>query len=181
MQLTKRAFFGITFLIDTVWGNLVGIGGCACPCIRSRDSLCQYLDSNCYHPICPPGTFLCCVGCRFSICILNAALKLSDRGVRECIVCPVGFYCDGCDVPKSCPEGTVSSTQGNTGVSDCKPCGPGLVSSSDRTRCCSSNEACESSDLFLFLSELDLTTFSGLPPQNIPVANFLLVLLVILN
>ena len=109
---------------------------CTCPCLPERDGLCQYLSKNCYQSVCPAGTYLCCYACTFSQCTRNFELTHSTRGVRECVICPPGHFCDGCDLPRACPDGTSSSNQGNVARSDCIPCDSGKLVSPDRTVCC---------------------------------------------
>lgn len=108
---------------------------CLCPCNSERDGLCQY-TGDCYQPICPSGTYLCCASCTYSACVRNAELAVSSRGVRECVPCPPGHFCDGCDLPRLCPDGTMSPNWGNMVMLDCIPCKGEQRVSSDRTFCC---------------------------------------------
>ena len=115
---------------------------CICPCVYGRDGPCQYM-SSCYVPVCPPGTYMCCVTCIFSSCKRNGFLLKSSRGAHECIICPPGHFCDGCDLPRRCPDGTITDMLGNVKESDCEACDVGLVASSDQTRCCSEGGNCQ--------------------------------------
>ena len=112
---------------------------CTCPCVPDRDGLCQYRSGLCYEPVCPPGTYLCCASCRFSACARNSERTISTRGIRECIMCPPGHFCSGCDLPQSCPDGTMSPNSSNKVASDCRPCTGELAVSFDRTSCCDSD------------------------------------------
>ena len=119
---------------------------CMCPCVHSRDGPCQYM-SSCYVPACPPGTYMCCVTCIFSSCKRNSVLLKSTRGVHECIPCPAGHFCEGCDLPERCPDDSIAAQSGNSGASDCEPCNVGFFASSDRTRCCTADGNCQTSDI----------------------------------
>jgi len=59
----------------------------------------------CYEPVCPEGYFKCCATCELSTCASQGALY-SYRGVRECVQCLPGDFCDGCDSFQSCPTVT---------------------------------------------------------------------------
>lgn len=42
--------------------------------------------------------------------------------------CPAGYYCpEGSATFTACPIGTFSNSTGNTNVTDCKPCTPGMT------------------------------------------------------
>jgi hypothetical protein len=123
--------------------KVTGIAGtCTCPCIEMRDSYCRYRSGSCYQPICPVGTYLCCVFCRFSTCAMQTDMAESVRGIRECIVCPPGHFCDGCDVPTSCPDSTVNPNAGMSRRSDCVKCPLGLIPNVARTTCCYNGPEC---------------------------------------
>lgn len=69
-------------------------------------------------------------------------MHLSWRGVRECIPCQPGDFCDGCDTFASCPpntnggrEGARISPVGATRIADCESCPQGTEASLDRTTC----------------------------------------------
>ena len=114
------------------------------------------MSGSCYQPICPVGTYLCCGTCRFSTCLPNPSLALSTRGVygnidlsnrptissRECIACPSGHFCGGCDIPTRCSGNTINPHVGMWSLSACTKCGNGYVASADATRCCLSGNLC---------------------------------------
>eukprot|EP00747_Dinoflagellata_sp_TGD_P163095 gnl/TRDRNA2_/TRDRNA2_181423_c0_seq1.p1 gnl/TRDRNA2_/TRDRNA2_181423_c0~~gnl/TRDRNA2_/TRDRNA2_181423_c0_seq1.p1 ORF type:complete len:271 (-),score=35.06 gnl/TRDRNA2_/TRDRNA2_181423_c0_seq1:141-953(-) len=86
-------------------------------------------EGSCYEPVCGPGYYKCCVTCRESTCYGKLDMELSYRGIRECIKCPAGFYCDGCDRFFRCPpndipgrEGPRVARPGSAQLADCEAC-----------------------------------------------------------
>lgn len=61
---------------------------------------------------------------------------------RECIVCPPGHFCNGCDVPLRCPSGSVNPHLGMAKESDCIKCSNGFSPSADSTQCCYNANLC---------------------------------------
>ena len=129
---------------------------CTCPCLQMRDSFCTYMSGNCYQPICPIGTFLCCATCLFSTCHLNGNLALSTRGLHECIICPPGHYCHGCDLPFRCPANTINRHVGMSKPSDCTPCPSGFEATQDKTQCCLGATCTLKSDEVNYFAEYDV-------------------------
>ena len=127
---------------DYIDGSREASGNCVCPCDPRRDSYCRYRSGKCYQPICPIGTYLCCVFCRYSTCVRSSDLAESTRGVRECIICPPGHYCSGCDVPTRCPINTINPHVGLSKLSDCQPCQLGFSATRDATQCCYNGNMC---------------------------------------
>ena len=117
-------------------------GECTCPCNETRDSYCRYMTGSCYQPICPVGTYLCCVTCMFATCMSTADLALSTRGRRECIVCPPGHFCSGCDLPQRCPPNTINPHLGMSKAEQCKLCQSGFTATKDATQCCYNGNMC---------------------------------------
>lgn len=109
----------------------------SCPCPD------PVLGSGCYESVCPAGYFKCCSTCFGSPCFgRGAEMELSWRGIPECIRCPAGFFCDGCDVFKKCPpseragrEGPRISAKGSKRFADCEACSPGKEASLDHSSC----------------------------------------------
>lgn len=69
-------------------------------------------------------------------------MKLSWRGLVECIECFPGDYCEGCDVFEECPQNdaqnrdpTMVSAAGSTGIDDCVACAAGQEASLDNRTC----------------------------------------------
>jgi len=108
-----------------------------CPCSD------PVTGSGCYEPVCPSGYFKCCATCTASPCFGSSAkMELSWRGIPECIRCPAGFFCDGCDVFTKCPpseragrEGPRISAEGSKRFADCEACAPGKEASLDHSAC----------------------------------------------
>jgi hypothetical protein len=100
------------------------------------------MTGGCYQPICPIGTYLCCVACGLSSCSSKRGMKFSTRGVRECVSCPPGHYCNGCDMPSRCPANSINPDSGMSRLTDCRVCMPGLTASEDQTRCCYNSQRC---------------------------------------
>lgn len=99
-------------------------------------------DKVCYEPVCPSGYYKCCSSCSESLCSDVQHMEYSWRGIRECILCPPGDFCDGCDTLKTCPaservgrEGPRVTPPGATRVADCETCGVGMEASFYRDVC----------------------------------------------
>jgi hypothetical protein len=120
-------------------------GRCVCPCDPRRDSSCRYMTGKCYQPICPIGTYLCCVFCQFSTCVASDTLAESTRGKRECLLCPPGHYCNGCDIPTRCPDNTINPYFGMSREAECSRCQLGFTATRDSTRCCYNDKMCSAS------------------------------------
>ena len=135
-------------------------GQCVCACDPRRDASCRYMTGKCYQPICPIGTYLCCVFCQFSSCMASVTLAESTRGIRECIICPPGHFCNGCDVPTRCPENTINPHLGMSKPEQCTRCQLGFTATSDSTQCCYNNNMCsESPEVWNYLSSNDGRVF----------------------
>ena len=127
---------------DSIEASRTLKGECTCPCVPTRDSKCRYMTGRCYEPICPIGTYLCCGFCEFSTCANSAEMAESVRGKRECISCPPGHYCNGCDLPTRCPANTVNPHVGMSRAEDCVRCQLGFSSNPDATQCCYNGLMC---------------------------------------
>jgi hypothetical protein len=140
---------------------------CTCPCNPLRDSYCKYMKAECYQPVCPVGTYLCCATCLFSTCSRIDNLSESTRGFRECISCPPGHFCPGCDIPVKCPETSVNPNAGMSSADACTPCQSGFIPTQDHTQCCFNGNLC--SDPSLTANYLANWTYfdSGLPGISI--------------
>ncbi|XP_070551143.1 uncharacterized protein K04H4.2-like isoform X2 [Ptychodera flava] len=58
-----------------------------------------------------------------------------DTPTPTSTICPVGNYCpEGSYIPIPCPEGTISSGEGNKNITDCKPCPPGRYCTPDSSQ-----------------------------------------------
>ncbi|CAD7976965.1 unnamed protein product, partial [Amoebophrya sp. A25] len=60
-----------------------------------------------YEPVCPQGWWKCCYSCACSTCVRESfkdELRLSYRGVMECLPCRRGDYCSGCDFFQPCEQ-----------------------------------------------------------------------------
>ncbi len=114
---------------------------CACNCVEERDGDCSLKAPNfCYAPLCPVGTYLCCATCRVATCAFKLNMYKSTRGRHECLKCPPGSYCNGCDLPLPCPEGTANWRYGMSEASHCLPCpGGGYSSTADGAQCCNTD------------------------------------------
>lgn len=95
----------------------------------------------CYEPVCPEGYFKCCATCELSTCASQGALY-SYRGVRECVQCLPGDFCDGCDSFQSCPTVTREgkevakiSQRGSKMEEDCLTCSVGEEPDLQRSAC----------------------------------------------
>jgi hypothetical protein len=116
--------------------------GCVCPCVDSRDTICSRykstLSDTCYQPLCAAGYYRCGATDGVSVCNShgNSNFALSTRGVRECIKCPAGYYCNGCDLPVLCPSGTYSYQLSRSDISQCSDCPYQYLSTDDRINCC---------------------------------------------
>jgi len=134
------------------------------------------MTESCYQPICPIGTFLCCVSCGVSSCSLKQDMKYSTRGLRECISCPPGHYCSGCDIPQRCPSNAINPHSGMAKQSDCNACMPGLTASLDQTQCCTNSQRCtepaEDAN-YLINTSLDSNGPSAIPIWETTVAIFI--------
>lgn len=127
---------------DSIDASMGLKGECICPCREIRDSYCRYMTGRCYQPICPIGTYLCCAFCAFSTCTSSNEMAQSTRGRRECIPCPPGHFCDGCDIPMRCPPETINPFVGMSREEDCVRCELGFSPNSEATQCCYNGIMC---------------------------------------
>ncbi|KAF4662109.1 hypothetical protein FOL47_006399 [Perkinsus chesapeaki] len=123
---------------DYVDSQSTSISSCPCPCVDERDGRCAVkADAFCYQPICPGGYYLCCATCSVSTCAHRLKdMITSARGRKECITCPPGHYCEGCDVPQMCPLGTFNRKYGMSRIEHCIACPRGYTATNDGTQCC---------------------------------------------
>ncbi|KAK5868621.1 hypothetical protein PBY51_009620 [Eleginops maclovinus] len=73
---------------------------------------------------------------------------------KLCLECPSGHFCPGnVSAPHRCPAGTFNLYTEKSGISDCKPCFPGLISSVDRVDCrlCPAGFSCDPFNGTLYL------------------------------
>eukprot|EP00746_Dinoflagellata_sp_MGD_P165180 gnl/MRDRNA2_/MRDRNA2_94300_c0_seq1.p1 gnl/MRDRNA2_/MRDRNA2_94300_c0~~gnl/MRDRNA2_/MRDRNA2_94300_c0_seq1.p1 ORF type:complete len:274 (+),score=32.92 gnl/MRDRNA2_/MRDRNA2_94300_c0_seq1:48-869(+) len=120
---------------------------------RAEDEICPCKDpmapesDTCYQPVCEPGYYRCCATCHMSTCVGHTAMVFSKRGIAECIPCPSGFFCKGCDIFEQCatyspptasrddpPKLSVSKT-GSKEALDCVQCSDAEDASLERDRC----------------------------------------------
>eukprot|EP00929_Paragymnodinium_shiwhaense_P061460 TRINITY_DN30698_c0_g1_i1.p1 TRINITY_DN30698_c0_g1~~TRINITY_DN30698_c0_g1_i1.p1 ORF type:complete len:277 (-),score=52.30 TRINITY_DN30698_c0_g1_i1:110-940(-) len=112
-----------------------------CPTSVCNDP--QQGEGFCYEPVCPPGYYRCCATCQEAQCYGSMEMDISWRGIRECIRCPAGHYCDGCDTLTECPlsnrpgrEGLIQiAPPGSDRVSACELCGQGYEAGLDPEYC----------------------------------------------
>jgi len=95
-----------------------------------------------YEPVCPLGYFKCCATCKGAVCFSEKGLDLSWRGVRECIRCAPGDFCNGCDTYSRCPQskipgrkGAKISPPGSVRPQECEVCPSSYEADIKRTRC----------------------------------------------
>mmetsp|Transcript_40596 Transcript_40596/g.71428 ORF Transcript_40596/g.71428 Transcript_40596/m.71428 type:complete len:261 (-) Transcript_40596:61-843(-) len=111
-----------------------------------------YPDKSGYSPVCAPGYFRCCATCKGATCWSEEGLEISWRGIRECVKCKAGDYCDGCDNFQRCPKsdrsgspGPKISPPGSIRPQDCEICATGLEADIERRRCVQKySDVCES-------------------------------------
>jgi len=114
-----------------------------CPC---ADPL-EPSSGKCYTPVCAPGSYKCCASCQMSTCVGRFDMQYSTRGIAECIPCPAGYYCTGCDVYRKCkpyspptakkddePKISVSKI-GSKEELDCTQCSDAEDANLERDRC----------------------------------------------
>ena len=109
---------------------------CECPCEDDRDGTCRFHSDYCYTPVCTAGHYLCCGTCSMSTCQFQLDFALSTRTLRECILCPAGHYCPGCDLPVKCPENTYNVKLAQHKAEHCLPCPRDYEANAERTACC---------------------------------------------
>lgn len=95
-----------------------------------------------YEPVCPAGYFKCCAYCKGAVCFSEMGLSLSWRGVRECVRCASGDFCNGCDTYQRCRpseipgrEGPRISPPGSVRMQDCEICPAGYEADLKRKTC----------------------------------------------
>lgn len=140
MTRASQLLFLTTAPLPLALGQDVGarsssIGACSCP-----DPILG--EGVCYEPVCPSGYYKCCSTCKASTCADHQTMEYSWRGILECILCPPGDFCDGCDTLKTCPEsdregreGPRVTPAGATRVAECETCGVGMEASYFRNVC----------------------------------------------
>lgn len=99
-------------------------------------------EGSCYEPVCPMGYYRCCATCKEAPCYGLTEMRLSYRGIKECIQCAPGDFCGGCDTFVKCPpntregrEGPRVSPAGSTRVADCVSCAAGQEATFDSEMC----------------------------------------------
>jgi hypothetical protein len=99
-------------------------------------------DAVGYEAVCPVGYFRCCSTCKGATCFSEKGLHMSWRGMRECIRCSTGDYCNGCDTYERCRVSEVPgrlgpkiSPAGSTRPQDCEICPAGFEADLKRQRC----------------------------------------------
>jgi len=121
---------------------------------RQEDEVCPCKDpmnpdgDTCYQPICPAGYYKCCATCSMSTCVGYVKMEYSKRGIAECIPCPAGFFCKGCDIFEQCPVYTPPpgpkgepepklgvSKFGSKEVEDCITCSETEDANLEKDRC----------------------------------------------
>jgi len=114
-----------------------------CPC---KDPMAPDTDT-CYQPVCEAGYYKCCATCHMSTCVGLTDMVMSKRGIAECIPCPAGFFCTGCDVYEQCemytPQTASTDDKKKLAVSkigskeklDCIQCSDVEDASLERDRC----------------------------------------------
>eukprot|EP00929_Paragymnodinium_shiwhaense_P109907 TRINITY_DN76501_c0_g1_i1.p1 TRINITY_DN76501_c0_g1~~TRINITY_DN76501_c0_g1_i1.p1 ORF type:complete len:288 (+),score=47.52 TRINITY_DN76501_c0_g1_i1:60-923(+) len=117
---------------------------------ESKDHYCPFSScpdpvlgkSKCYEPVCPMGYYKCCATCTDAPCYGAQDMLLSWRGVEECLRCPAGYFCEGCDTFEPCPlstrpgrEGPRSSPAGSSRLSECEACSSVHEASLDLSQC----------------------------------------------
>lgn len=120
---------------------------------RASDDVCQCKDpmspnsGTCYQPVCEIGYYKCCANCHMSTCVGHTEMVYSRRGVAECIKCPPGFFCTGCDVFELCEKYTPATSKvdeepkwsvskpGSKEKLDCTQCSDAEDANLDRDRC----------------------------------------------
>lgn len=95
-----------------------------------------------YEPVCPKGYFRCCATCKGATCFSEKDLFMSWRGVRECVRCPPGYYCKGCDIYEKCRESEIPgrigpkiTPMGSERGQDCEICPAGQEADLELSRC----------------------------------------------
>jgi len=120
---------------------------------RAEDEICPCKDpaapesDTCYQPVCEKGYYKCCATCAMSTCVGHVNMAYSKRGIAECIPCPAGKFCTGCDVFQQCeryspptadkddePKISVSKV-GSKEALDCVQCTDGSDANLERDRC----------------------------------------------
>lgn len=109
---------------------------CDCACEDARDGTCRFHADYCYTPVCTQGHYLCCGTCSMSSCQFRLDFEPSTRGLRECILCPAGHYCPGCDLPVKCPPNTYNTKLAQNKAENCLACPRDYEANEARTACC---------------------------------------------
>jgi len=118
-------------------------------CKCEKDGLPPILDeeappdpTRCYYPLCPSGYYRCCYNCTVSTCAnIGNNVTISSRGKKECLPCPTGDFCDGCDKFIQCPPTEETpprqkiSPPGTKLPEDCLTCAHGFEPSMSRDKC----------------------------------------------